>query len=123
MNELKRLLRAGGYAFDGLVYLVREEKNTRLLLGIAVLALIICPLIGFSAFQSIFVFFTVMMTLAAEVLNTAIEVTLDLQVQGKYHPKVKIAKDAASCAVLFCVITSATAFFVILFSNLLARHP
>ncbi len=123
MNEIKRLLRAGSYAFDGLVYLVREEKNTRFLLIIAVLALIICPLIGFSSLQTVFVFFTVMVTLVAEVLNTAIEVALDLQVQGKYHPKVKIAKDVAACAVFFCVITSVTAFLVILFSNLLTRHP
>ncbi|WP_418790589.1 diacylglycerol kinase [Phosphitispora sp. TUW77] len=119
MNEIKRLLRAGSYALDGLGYLLKKEKNTRLLLGIALLALIICTLLGFSVFQTMFVFFTVMMTLVTEVLNTAIEVTLDLQVQGRYHPKVKIAKDAASCAVLFCVITSTATFFVFLFSNLL----
>jgi len=118
MNELTRLIRAAGYAYEGLVYLIREEKNTRLLLAVAALALVICPLLGFSALQTVIVFFAVMFTLVAEVLNTAIEVTLDLEVQGKYHPKVKIAKDVASCAVLFCVITSIIIFFTILFSNL-----
>jgi len=118
MNEIKRILRAGGYAFEGLVYLLKEEKNTRLLLSIAVLALIVCPLIGFSTLQTMLVFFCVMMTLVTEVLNTSIEVSLDLQIQGRYDPKVKIAKDAAACAVLFCIVTSVIIFFSILFSNL-----
>ncbi len=118
MNEITRLMQAGAYAIEGLVYLVKEEKNTRLLLIIAVLALIICPLIEFSAFQTIIVFFTVIITVVAEVLNTAIEISLDLQTQGKYHPKVKIAKDVAACSVLICVINAVVVFLVILFSNL-----
>jgi len=119
MKEILRLMQAAGYAFEGLAYLIREEKNTRLLLFITALALIICPLIGFNAFQTVIVFFTVMATLVAEVINTAIELTLDLQVQGKYHPQVKIAKDVAASAVLLCIMNSVIVFLVILFSNLL----
>jgi len=119
MNEITRLMQAAGYAFEGLVYLLKEEKNSRLLMVIAVLALIICPLIGFSAFQTCIVFFAVIVTVVAEVLNTAIEVTLDLETQGRFHSKVKIAKDVAACSVLLCVINSIVIFFVILFSNLL----
>lgn len=121
MNEITRLMCAAGYAFEGLFYLVREQKNTRLLLIIAILVLIVCPLIGFTAFQTITVFFTVILTVVAEVLNTAIEITLDLQVQGKFHSKVKIAKDVAACSVLFCVINSIVVTGVILFSNLINR--
>ncbi|PKM80628.1 MAG: hypothetical protein CVU89_12900 [Firmicutes bacterium HGW-Firmicutes-14] len=118
MNEILRILRAGGYALEGLVYLMKEEKNSKLLLGIAILALILCPLIGFSVLQTVVVFFTVMVTLVAEILNTAIEITLNLEIQGRYHPKVKIAKDVAACAVFLCVITSVTVFFAILLANI-----
>lgn len=117
MNEITRLIRGAGYAFEGLIYLLKEQKNTRLLLGIAVLALIICPLLGFSAFQTIMVFFTVMVTTVAEVLNTAIEIALDLHTQGKYYPQVKIAKDVAACSVLLGSVSSAAIFFVILISR------
>ncbi len=118
MKEILRLIQAARYALEGLAYLIREEKNTRLLLVTAALTLIICPLIGFNAFQTVVVFFTVMATLVAEVINTAIEVALDLQVQGKYHQKVKIAKDVAASAVLLCIMNSVIVFLVILFSNL-----
>jgi len=118
MNEIMRIMRAGGYAVEGLVYLLKEQKNTRLLLAIAILAVFVCPLIGFNAFQTIIVFFTVMMATVAEVLNTAIEIALDLESQGRYHPKVKIAKDVAACSVLLCVVNSVAVFFVILFTNL-----
>lgn len=119
MNEISRLIRAAGYAFAGLAYLVREQKNSRLLLAVTILSLIVCPVIGFTALQTMLVFVTVMTTLVAEVLNTAIEIALDLEVKGEFHPKVKIAKDVAACSVLFCVITSVTVFLVILTANLL----
>lgn len=118
MNEIFRLIQAGGYALAGLVYLLKEQKNTRLLLIVAVLTLIICPLIKFSALQTVIVFFTVMVAAVAEVLNTSIEITLDLQTQGKYHSKVKIAKDVAACSVLLSLVNAAVVFCVILFSNL-----
>lgn len=121
MNEICRLIRAAGFAFEGLFYLIKEQRNTRLLLLISIASVIICPLIGFSAFQTLIVFFAVMVTTVAEVLNTAIEIALDLEVKGQFHPKVKIAKDVAACSVLLCVITSVAVFCVILFVNLSNR--
>lgn len=118
MKEISRLLRAAGFAFEGLFWLIKEQKNTRILLFCAALTLIICPLINFTALQTAFVFFIVMVTVIAEVLNTAIEITLDLIVEGKIHPKVKIAKDISACTVLFGVITSITVTLVFLYSNL-----
>lgn len=118
MNELTRLIQAIGYAFQGLIYLLKEQKHTKLLLAIAALSLLICPLIGFSAFQTIIVFFSVMVAVVAEIINTAIEITLDLQVEGKFHPKVKIAKDVAACAVLICAINSFIITLVIFVSNI-----
>lgn len=119
IKEILRIMHAAGFAFEGLAYLIREEKNTRLLLAIAVLTIIICPLLGFSVLQTAVVFFAVAVTVVAEVINTSVEITLDLECKGKYNSKVKIAKDVASCAVLLCVINSVTVFLIFLFSNLL----
>lgn len=118
MNEIVRIIRASGYAFEGLFYLIRKEKNTRLILLAAIAVVIICPLIGFTFFQTVIVFFTVILTAVAEVLNTAIEIALDLQVKGEYHPQVKIAKDVAACSVLLSVVNAIAVFGVILYSNL-----
>jgi len=118
MNEIVRLMRAAGYAFEGLFYLIRKEKNTRLILLAAIAAVIICPVIGFTPFQTVIVFFAVIVTAVAEILNTVIEIALDMQVKGAFHPKVKIAKDAAACTVLLCIINAIAVFGVILYSNL-----
>lgn len=121
MNEILRILRAGGYALDGLVFLLKKERNTKILLVVTLLTLIICPLIGFTTIQTMIVFITTVVTVIAEVLNTAIEITLDLQVEGKFHPKVKIAKDIAACTVLFGLLTSLTTAVVFFISNMGSR--
>ncbi len=117
MREIMRLMRAGQYALEGLVYLWKEQKNTRLLMAIMALSLLVCPLIGFSGFQTGLVFACITVTAIAEILNTSIEVTLDIICEGKFHPQVKIAKDTASCAVLFGVVCSVIVFLVILIEN------
>lgn len=48
---------------------------------------------------------TLGLVLALEAVNTAIEATVDL-VSPEYHPLAKIAKDAASGALLFAVLGS-----------------
>lgn len=121
MREILRLINAAGYAVEGFVYLTKNEKNTRLLLIIAVLALIICPLLGFSAMQTAIVFFTVILTTIAEVLNTAIEMSIDMVSQGKFDPKVKIIKDVAAASVLISVINAVLVFTLILTQNLITR--
>ena len=121
MREVLRLMHAAGYAVEGFIYLIKNEKNTRLLLIIAALALIICPLLGFSAMQTAIVFFTVILVTVAEVLNTAIEMVIDFACEGKFHPQVKIIKDIAAASILIAVINSVAVFSLILAHNLFSR--
>lgn len=118
MREILRLMHAAGYAFEGLAYLIKNEKNTRLLLIIAALTLVICPLLGFSATQTAILFFTVILATVAEVLNTAIEMSIDMVCQGKFDPKVKIIKDISAASVLISIINSVLVFSLILANNL-----
>lgn len=121
MNEIVRIMRAGGYALEGLIYLLKEQKNTRMLLMIAAISLIICPLLGFTVIQTGIVFFALMLAVVAEILNTAIEITLDLQSGGKYHSKVKIAKDVAACSVLISLLNAAALFLMFFMFNLMGN--
>jgi len=121
MREILRLINAAGYAVEGFVYLTKNEKNTRLLLIIAVLTLIICPLLQFSAMQTAIVFFTVIVVTVAEVLNTAIEMIIDIVCEGKFHPKVKIIKDISAASVFIAIINSVLVFSLILAQNIIGR--
>lgn len=70
------------------------------------------PLILFIIFKEIYLikklilFGTLVIILVVELLNTAIEKTIDTFSKNEYHPLLKVAKDAASCAVFFVIILS-----------------
>lgn len=120
MREILRLMQAAGYATEGLVHLLKNEKNTLLLFIIAGLVLIICPLIGFSVIQTAVVFLAVILAIVAEMLNTAIEMSIDIVCAGKFHPKVKIIKDVAAASVFIALISTVLVFALFLTHNLLS---
>lgn len=99
----RKLGRAFRFAYAGLAYAWRAERNFRLevMLGLLALALAfylevpLWPIILASA-----------LVLTLELLNTAIEAAIDLLAPG-YHPLAERAKDAAAAAVLVASIAAA----------------
>ena len=61
------------------------------------------------------IFFTISLVIIAEMINTAIEATVDL-ITDKYHPLAKIAKNVAAGAVLISAINAIIVGYII-FSN------
>ena len=55
-----------------------------------------------------------MLVIIAEVMNTAIEATVDL-VTKEYHPMAKIAKDVAAGAVVLAAINAVIVAILIIF--------
>ncbi|WZY00981.1 diacylglycerol kinase family protein [Bacillus sp. FSL W7-1360] len=104
---IRRLFRSFGYAMSGLVYVCKNEQNMQVHLVSA--ALVICAgwylAIPLTHWLVLLLVIGGMLTL--EIMNTAIERTVDLVVEA-YHPLAKRAKDIAAAAVfmfsLFAVI-------------------
>lgn len=97
------LLKSIGYALIGLKYVVRHERNARLHLLSAGVALFLGLELHVASAQLATVFFAIMIVFLAEITNTAFEKTLDIVSPG-HHPQVKIIKDMAAGAVLVVVI-------------------
>lgn len=91
------------HAWHGVVHVFEHERNARIHLLFAVLALLLGILLQISDAQLAAVFFAILIVFLSEIFNTAIERTLDL-IDPNENPRIKIIKDMAAGAVLVAAI-------------------
>jgi diacylglycerol kinase len=91
------------HAWHGVMHVVNHEKNARVHLGFAVLALITGLLLNVSKAELAAVFFVVIIVFLAEIFNTAIERILDL-VEPRQNERVKLIKDMSAGGVLVAAV-------------------
>ncbi|MBF2089559.1 MAG: diacylglycerol kinase family protein [Synechococcales cyanobacterium K44_A2020_017] len=103
------------YAWAGLRYAFRTQRNFRIHLLVGTLALVLGIYLQLTAVEMAIIGLTTGAVLTMELLNTAIESVVDLTVKQSYHDLAKIAKDCAAGAVL----TSALAAVIVAGSLLL----
>jgi diacylglycerol kinase len=96
---MHRLLASFGYAFTGLRYAFRTQANLRIHLVISLIVSAIGLGVQLGPIEWAILIVTMMIVLATELMNTAIEATLD-RVSVEQHPLAKVAKDTAAAAVL-----------------------
>src|SRR5438270_1779186 len=99
------LVRSFKYAFSGLRYILRTQRNARLELVIAVLVLALAKLLDVSSAELVALVFVIIMVFLAEIINTAFEKTLDL-IDTKPNPQIKVIKDMVAGAVLVAAMAS-----------------
>lgn len=102
-KELQRITKSFRHAFAGITYVFTSQRNMQIHLVVALSVLILSVLLQVPKVQLLLVFFSVVFVMCMELMNTAIERTVDL-VTSDYHPLAKIAKDVAAGAVLFAAI-------------------
>ena len=93
------------HALSGIKYAILKEHN----MIIIITAMIVTTLLGLyfniTKIEWMFCILLFGLVSASEMINTAIEATIDL-VTKEFHPLAKIAKDTASSATLIFSITS-----------------
>jgi diacylglycerol kinase (ATP) len=90
-------------AFHGIVYATRTQRNMRVHLVAGSLALFATLYLRLERAYVALVVIAIVLVLAFELLNTAVEAVVDLMTVA-HHPLAKIAKDAAAGAVLVASI-------------------
>lgn len=108
------------YAWAGISYAFRTQRNFRIHTVIAGLAVVLGVILGVSAIELAIVALTCALVMVLELLNTALESVVDLTVQQNYHELAKIAKDCAAGAVLVAAIASILVASLILLPPLFA---
>jgi diacylglycerol kinase len=102
----RRVVRSIYTAFQGVVQVVKTERNARIHLLVAIIVLLLGVLFNVSNAELAALFFSVIIVFVAEIVNTAIEKTLDL-VKPEDNEQVRIVKDIAAGAVLVAAIGAA----------------
>ena len=113
------VLESFGHAIDGIVHLLRTQRNFGVHLGAALAAVGLAALLGFSLLEWAVLTLTIALVLAAEGLNTGIEIAVTLAAPER-RPEAKAAKDIAAGVVLLCALAAAV-IAALLFLPHLAR--
>lgn len=108
-----------GYAFAGLGYCFRTQRNFRIHISVAILAAIAGLLLGLSWLEWAVVASVIVLVLVAEMVNTMVEALVDL-VTTEYHPLAKVAKDVAAGVVLLTAMGAVGIGLLIFLPKLLA---
>jgi diacylglycerol kinase len=108
------------FAFAGLGFLFRSQRNARIELAIGAVACALAAWVGISRAEWSVLVFTIALVLILEGLNTAVEAAIDLA-SPQVHPLAKAAKDLAAGMVLIAAIASIAVGLLILGPPLWAK--
>ena len=93
-------------ARKGFRLVLKSEINLRIHVVIAFLVLLFAYLLNFSALEFCVVLFAIAIVIISEMINTAIEFTLDSVYHNRYSKMVGMAKDISAGAVMFASVIS-----------------
>lgn len=93
------------YAFRGLWYALRTQRNAKVHVTIAILAILMGIALRISTVEFAMVFVAITEVFIAELFNTVFEMCIDLA-SPEYHPLAKVAKDMAAGGVLLSAMLS-----------------
>jgi diacylglycerol kinase len=93
------------FAFAGIAYLLRTQRNARIHLVIGVIACALAAWLRIPRIEWAILLMTIAGVLILEGLNTALEAIVDLA-SPDLHPLAKVAKDVAAGMVLIAAIAS-----------------
>lgn len=113
----RNLIESFNNAVDGIVYVLKTQRNMKIHFIIAALILIFSLFLDFSRLEFIILLFTISFVIVAELLNTAIESTIDV-VTSTFDPLAMIAKDVAAGAVLLASINAVVIGYLLFFDRL-----
>lgn len=99
MIAWKKLFNSFIYAFSGIITTFKTEQNFRIHSILSVIVIFTAVTLDFSTLRMAVLLIVIGIVLALELVNTAVEKTVDLMTMER-HPLAKEAKDAAAGAVL-----------------------
>jgi len=112
MIKHRKLIDSFGFAIEGIRYAFEEDQNIKIHLIAAIFVVILCILFDVTAFEMGILGLMILLVIAAEMINTAIENMVDL-ITKEYHIEAKRAKDVGAGMVLVISIGAAIIGFLI----------
>jgi diacylglycerol kinase (ATP) len=112
MRRAPTLLDSFNFAFEGIIHVLRTQRNLRIHFGVAVAVLILALIVDVTKIELIALLLSVTFVLIAEMLNTAVEAAIDIATTS-FDPMAKLAKDIAAGAVLIAAINAIAVGYIV----------
>jgi len=115
--KAQKMLDSFNYAIEGIIHTFRTQRNMRFHMIAALFVLTVCFLYDLSKPELLAIVISISLVLTTELVNTAIEFTIDLYTSN-YHHLAKHAKNAAAGAVLVTALNAVVVGFIIFWKKL-----
>ena len=102
---MKRLVESFNNAIEGFIYVLKTQRNMRIHFLLALLVIVVGVYINLSFYEIIVLCTIIALVLIAEMINTAIELAIDLM-KDTYHPLARMVKDIGAGAVLISAVNA-----------------
>jgi diacylglycerol kinase (ATP) len=111
----QNLLDSFNFAFEGIIHVLRTQRNMRIHFVVAVVVLVTAVWMGVSKLELIALLLAIAFVFITEMINSAIEQAIDVATTS-FDPLAKLAKDVAAGAVLIATV-NAVAIGYLVFSG------
>lgn len=107
-------------ALAGCAYMLRQQKNARIIAGATVAAVLAGAMLGVDLMGWTVLILAITIVWIAEFFNAAVEAAVNISAPD-FHPMAKVAKDVAAGAVLLSVVSAVAIGVLVLGPPLLAK--
>jgi diacylglycerol kinase (ATP) len=114
-RRAQTLLESFNFAFEGIIHVLRTQRNMRIHFLVAVVVLVTAVAIGVSRLELIALLLAIAFVFITEMVNSAIEQAIDVATTS-FDPLAKLAKDVGAGAVLIATV-NAVAIGYLVFSG------
>ena len=106
------ILESFNYAIEGIIHVLRTQRNMRIHFAVAVVVLIAALVSDVTRLELIALLLSITFVLVAEMINTAVEGTIDAATTS-FDPMAKLAKDIAAGAVLIASVNAVAVGYLV----------
>jgi diacylglycerol kinase (ATP) len=100
------------FAIEGVIHVLRTQRNMRLHFAAAVAVIVVAVAVGVSKIELSVLLISIAFVLVAEMINTAVEGTIDAATTS-FDPMAKLAKDIAAGAVLIASVNAVAVGYLV----------
>jgi diacylglycerol kinase (ATP) len=114
------LLESFNFAFEGVIHVLRTQRNMRIHFAIAAVVLIAAVAIGVGRIELMALLIAISFVLIAEMINSALEAGIDVATTS-FDPLAKLAKDIAAGAVLIATVNAVAVGYLVFSDHVVNR--
>lgn len=115
--KVKEFIDSFNYAVSGIMAAMKMEKSLRFHYIAAITVILLSTFFNLTRIEFMILMFTVVLVVVLEMMNTALEKTVDM-ITVEYHPLARVIKDVSAGAVLIASFNALIVGYLLFFDRL-----